>query len=165
MPTEKIPRHRIRAHYEHLSEFERGRIIGLKRGGLANRRIARHMSRSDAAIRRCWKEARMGGQWQISASWGTSFIVINHQTNGPHTSVHHDHSQTADRAKFTFVSTPTPSIVFGDESRFHLCPDDHRRRVWRRPGQRADPAFTIERHAGPQPGVMVWGTVSFETSE
>ncbi|GFV72778.1 histone-lysine N-methyltransferase SETMAR [Trichonephila clavipes] len=28
--TEKMPRRRIRAHYEHLSEFERGRIIGLK---------------------------------------------------------------------------------------------------------------------------------------
>ncbi|GFW99745.1 uncharacterized protein TNCV_3419751 [Trichonephila clavipes] len=32
-------------------------------------------------------------------------------------------------------------IVFSDESRFQLCPDDHRRRVWRRPGQRVDPTF------------------------
>ncbi|GFV23737.1 transposable element Tc1 transposase [Trichonephila clavipes] len=35
-------------------------------------------------------------------------------------------------------------IVFSDELR--LCPDDHRRRIWRRPRQRADPAFTIARH-------------------
>ncbi|GFV96876.1 hypothetical protein TNCV_4350891 [Trichonephila clavipes] len=28
--TEKMPRRRIRAHYKHLSEFERGLIIGLK---------------------------------------------------------------------------------------------------------------------------------------
>ncbi|GFU49632.1 hypothetical protein TNCV_4143991 [Trichonephila clavipes] len=28
--TEKMPRHRIRAHYEQLSEFERGCITGLK---------------------------------------------------------------------------------------------------------------------------------------
>ncbi|GFT40434.1 hypothetical protein TNCV_1646361 [Trichonephila clavipes] len=49
--TEKMPRRRIRAHYEQLSEFERGRIIGLEEAGWANRRIARHMGRSDAAIR------------------------------------------------------------------------------------------------------------------
>ncbi|GFX49555.1 hypothetical protein TNCV_4901971 [Trichonephila clavipes] len=28
--SKKRPRRRIRAHYEHFSEFERGRIIGLK---------------------------------------------------------------------------------------------------------------------------------------
>ncbi|GFW85189.1 transposable element Tc1 transposase [Trichonephila clavipes] len=50
-----------------------------------------------------------------------------------------------------------------DESHFHLCPDDHRRRIWRQPGQRADPAFTIARHTGPQLGVMIWGTISIET--
>ncbi|GFV69735.1 regulator of G-protein signaling 7 [Trichonephila clavipes] len=37
-----------------LSDFERGRVIGLKESGWTNRRIVRHMSRSDAAIRRCW---------------------------------------------------------------------------------------------------------------
>ncbi|GFV40487.1 hypothetical protein TNCV_4643831 [Trichonephila clavipes] len=36
-----------------------------------------------------------------------------------------------------------------------LCPDDDRRRVWRRPGKRADPAFTSVRHTGPQPGFMI----------
>ena len=51
-----MPRRRIRAHYEQLSEFKRGRVIGLKDAGWANWRIARHMGRSDAAIRRCWQE-------------------------------------------------------------------------------------------------------------
>ncbi|GFW68594.1 transposable element Tc1 transposase [Trichonephila clavipes] len=54
-------------------------------------------------------------------------------------------------------------IVFSDKSRFQLCPDDHRRRVWRPPEQRADPAFTIIRHTGPQPAVMVWGAISFDS--
>ncbi|GFU50147.1 transposable element Tc1 transposase [Trichonephila clavipes] len=53
-------------------------------------------------------------------------------------------------------------IVFSDKSRFDLCPDDHQRRVWRRPGQRADPAFTIARRTGPQPAVIVSGAISFE---
>ncbi|GFW18538.1 uncharacterized protein TNCV_1221991 [Trichonephila clavipes] len=42
--------------------------------------------------------------------------------------------------------------VFSDEYCFQLCP---RRRVWRRPGQNADPAFNIARHTGPQLGVIV----------
>ncbi|GFT23020.1 transposable element Tc1 transposase [Trichonephila clavipes] len=54
-------------------------------------------------------------------------------------------------------------IVFSGDSRFQLCPYDHRRRVWRRSGQRADPAFTIARHTGPQPGIMVWGATSFNS--
>ncbi|GFX90893.1 HTH_Tnp_Tc3_2 domain-containing protein [Trichonephila clavipes] len=40
-----------------------------------------------------------------------------------------------------------------DESHFKLCPDDHRRRVRRRPGQRAGPVFPITYHTGPPPGV------------
>ncbi|GFU00736.1 transposable element Tc1 transposase [Trichonephila clavipes] len=50
-------------------------------------------------------------------------------------------------------------IVFSDESRFHLCPDDHRRRVWRRPGWRADPAFTIVHPTGPQQEAMYPGLI------
>ncbi|GFU71554.1 transposable element Tc1 transposase [Trichonephila clavipes] len=36
-----------------------------------------------------------------------------------------------------------------------MCPDDHQRRVWKRPRKRADPAFPIARHVRPQPGVML----------
>ncbi|GFW82604.1 transposable element Tc1 transposase [Trichonephila clavipes] len=50
-----------------------------------------------------------------------------------------------------------------DESRFQLCPDDHRRRVWRPPGKRTNPVFTIALHTGRQPGVMVWGPISFDS--
>ncbi|GFV59868.1 transposable element Tcb1 transposase [Trichonephila clavipes] len=46
-------------------------------------------------------------------------------------------------------------MVVSDESRFHLCPDDHRRQVWRRSGYRDYPAFPIARHTGSQQGVMV----------
>ncbi|GFV04107.1 uncharacterized protein TNCV_917281 [Trichonephila clavipes] len=96
-----MARHRIRAHYEQLSTFERGRIIGLKEAGWTNRRIARHMERIDAAIRRCWQGWVDNGRFQ-----------------------HHDGRNYAD---WRF-------IMFSDEFRFQLCPDDHRRRVWRRPG-------------------------------
>ncbi|GFX02595.1 HTH_Tnp_Tc3_2 domain-containing protein [Trichonephila clavipes] len=59
-----MPRRRIRAHYEQLSEFERICIIGLKEGGWTNWTIARHMSRSDVAIRKCWQEKVKNGRFQ-----------------------------------------------------------------------------------------------------
>ncbi|GFX67347.1 uncharacterized protein TNCV_720111 [Trichonephila clavipes] len=114
-----MPRRRIRTHYEQLSEFETGRIIGLKDGGWANRRIACHIGRSEVAIRRFWQEWVDNGRFR-----------------------RHD--------------------GFSDEYPFHLCPDDHRRCVWRRPRQRANPTFTIARHTGPQTGVMDWGVISFD---
>ncbi|GFV38350.1 uncharacterized protein TNCV_3633571 [Trichonephila clavipes] len=53
--------------------------------------------------------------------------------------------------------------VFSDESLFKLCPDDHRRRVWKRSGRCADPTFNITRHAGFQLGVLVRGAISFNS--
>ncbi|GFU63541.1 uncharacterized protein TNCV_1000921 [Trichonephila clavipes] len=62
--TETMPHRGILAHYEQLSEFERGCIIELKEAGLVNQKIARHMGRSDAAIRRCWQELVENGRFQ-----------------------------------------------------------------------------------------------------
>ncbi|GFV21518.1 transposable element Tc1 transposase [Trichonephila clavipes] len=53
----------------------------------------------------------------------------------------------------------TGRIVFRDETHLKLCHDEHRRRVWRRPVQRTDPAFTIAGHTGPQQGVMYPGLI------
>ncbi|GFW92083.1 transposable element Tc1 transposase [Trichonephila clavipes] len=55
------------------------------------------------------------------------------------------------------------SIVFSDESRFQICPNDHQKRDWRRPGWSTDPAFTIAGHTGPLPGIMVWSAISFDS--
>ncbi|GFU98625.1 hypothetical protein TNCV_3654561 [Trichonephila clavipes] len=57
----------IRAHYEQMSEFERGRIIEPKEAGWTNRRIAHHMGRSDVAIRRCWQEWVENGSVMMAA--------------------------------------------------------------------------------------------------
>ncbi|GFV36471.1 HTH_Tnp_Tc3_2 domain-containing protein [Trichonephila clavipes] len=59
-----MPRREIRAHYEQLPEIERSRIIELKEVGLANRRIVRHLGRSDAANRRYWQEWVENGRFQ-----------------------------------------------------------------------------------------------------
>ncbi|GFX92449.1 HTH_Tnp_Tc3_2 domain-containing protein [Trichonephila clavipes] len=59
-----MPHRRIRANYEQLSEFEIDPIIRLREGGWANRRIAGHMGRRDAAIRRYWQEWVHNGRFQ-----------------------------------------------------------------------------------------------------
>ncbi|GFW85508.1 hypothetical protein TNCV_145531 [Trichonephila clavipes] len=48
-------------------------------------------------------------------------------------------------------------------NRFSLSADDHRTRVWRRTGQRSDPAFIVERHTAISQGVRVWGAISWDT--
>ncbi|GFW71482.1 HTH_Tnp_Tc3_2 domain-containing protein [Trichonephila clavipes] len=53
-------------------------------------------------------------------------------------------------------------VIFSDESRFSLSADDHRTRVWRRTGQRSDPAFIVERHTAISQGVTVWGAISWD---
>ncbi|GFV68034.1 HTH_Tnp_Tc3_2 domain-containing protein [Trichonephila clavipes] len=220
-----MPRRRIRVHYEQLSECERGRIVGLKEAGWANRRITRHMGRSDAAIRRrCWQEWMDSCRFhhhdgrdrqRATADWEDRLIVISAVT-APDSSVstitrvtrirvstitierrlikrnlhlyrplRHlplmpAHCQACGGAR-KFSVTPLchallqwylarpgwnqadwGRIVFSDGSRLQLCSDDHRRRVWRRPGQRADPTFTIARHTGHKQGVLVWGAISFD---
>ena len=50
-------------------------------------------------------------------------------------------------------------IVFSDESRFQLCPDDHRRRVWRRTGQRGILLSLL--HATPALNKALWSGVPF----
>ncbi|GFT31658.1 transposable element Tc1 transposase [Trichonephila clavipes] len=83
--------------------------------------------------------------------------------NPPYFHTHHKyHGNIPEACLLLHLEDFESTQVFSDESHFQLCPDDPRRCVWRRPGQRADPAFTIARHTDPQPGLMVWGAISFD---
>ncbi|UYV62024.1 hypothetical protein LAZ67_1007530 [Cordylochernes scorpioides] len=194
---------KIRAHYEHMSEFETGRAIGLKEAGWSNRLIVRHLCRSDAAIRRCWQKLVNNGRLQrqdgsgrpratteredraivriavaapestlttIQRVTGTqvSKMTINRRLRErnlrarrplrclPLTPVHRQVRLQWCRERSTWNCADWGRIVFSDESRFLLCPDDRRKR-------RVDPGLTVEHHTGPQQGVMVWGAISFDS--
>ncbi|GFV78958.1 hypothetical protein TNCV_4347171 [Trichonephila clavipes] len=43
-----------RREYEHLSEFEKGRIIKMREAIWSAQRVAREVSRSDLTVRRFW---------------------------------------------------------------------------------------------------------------
>ncbi|GFU30447.1 HTH_Tnp_Tc3_2 domain-containing protein [Trichonephila clavipes] len=119
------------------------------------------MGRSDAAIRRCWQEWMDSGRFQhhdersqprATADREDRLIVRSAVTASDSllSTIRHD------KCPSCWNHAEWRRIVFRDESCFQLRPDDNRRRVWRLPGQRADPAFTIAHHTGPQPGVMIW---------
>ncbi|PRD28299.1 UNVERIFIED_CONTAM: hypothetical protein NCL1_32776 [Trichonephila clavipes] len=46
----------FRSQYEQLSQFERGRIIGMMEAGWSARRVARQLGRSDCVVKRCWDQ-------------------------------------------------------------------------------------------------------------
>ncbi|GFX34423.1 hypothetical protein TNCV_3656611 [Trichonephila clavipes] len=51
-----MPLRRNRRQYEQLTDFDRGRIIGLREAGWSNRRIGRPLGRSDMVVLRCWQQ-------------------------------------------------------------------------------------------------------------
>ncbi|GFS99048.1 HTH_Tnp_Tc3_2 domain-containing protein [Trichonephila clavipes] len=100
----------------------------MKEGCWANRRIARHMVRSDAAIRRCWQEWVDKGIFQLQDGSGRSRATADRQdrlifrlavteldaslltvrrTTRTRLSIMTIHRRL-DRAKFTLVPTATP---------------------------------------------------------
>ncbi|GFX53586.1 transposable element Tcb1 transposase [Trichonephila clavipes] len=205
---------RNRRQYEQLTDFDRGRIIGLREAGWSNRRIGRHLGRSDMVVTRCWQQwitegrvYRRGGSGRPRNTNDREDRAIRRvATSAPTTSLasiqrhlppsrHPVPSRETIRRRLTEVGlrsrrplrrlpltphhrqcrldfcrpratwsvTDWRRVIFSDESQFSLSADDHRTRVWRRTGQRSDPAFIVERHTAISQGVTVWGAISWDT--
>ncbi|GFY24986.1 transposable element Tcb2 transposase [Trichonephila clavipes] len=180
-----MPLRRNRRQYEQLTDFDRGRIIGLREAGWSNRRIGRHLGRSDMVVARCWQQwitegrvYRRGGSGRPRNTNDREDRAIRRvATSAPTTSLasiqrhlppsrHPVPSRETIRRRLTEVglrSRHWSRVIFSDESRFSLSADDHRTRVWRRSGQRSDPTFIVERHTAISQGVTVWGAISWDT--
>ncbi|GFW00494.1 HTH_Tnp_Tc3_2 domain-containing protein [Trichonephila clavipes] len=210
----RIPLRRNRRQYEQLTDFDRGRIIGLREVGWSNRRIGRHLGWSDMVVARCWQQwitegrvYRRGGSGRPRNTNDREDRAIRRvATSAPTTSLasiqrhlppsrlpvpsretirrrlievglrsrrplrrlpltpHHRQCRLDFcRPRATWSVTDWRRVIFSDESRFSLSADDHRTRVWRRTGQRSDPAFIVERHTAISQGVTVWGAISWDT--
>ncbi|GFV01374.1 HTH_Tnp_Tc3_2 domain-containing protein [Trichonephila clavipes] len=194
-----------------LGEFK---IMSLREAGWSNRRIGRHLGRSDMVVARCWQQwitegrvYRRGGSGRPRNTNDREDRAIRRvATSAPTTSLasiqrhlppsrHSVPSRETIRRRLTEVGlrsrrplrrlpltphhrqcrldfcrpratwsvTDWRRVIFSDESRFSLSADDHRTRVWRRTGQRSDPAFIVERHTAISQGVTVWGAISWDT--
>ncbi|UYV63509.1 Transposase [Cordylochernes scorpioides] len=124
---------------------------------------------------------RTGGQSDCqNGCHSTGFDVIYHPitisrrlvTNGLHscrplrrlTSTPPNRRQRLEwcRARSTWM-TEWHRVVFSDESRFCLSSDSRRVRVWRRRGERSNPAAIVERPTVRQRGIMVWGAIAYDS--
>lgn len=57
-----MPRVRQCGNYRQLSEFDRGRIVGLREGGFSYREIANRLNRNQSTIMRCYQSWTRDGQ-------------------------------------------------------------------------------------------------------
>ncbi|GFY08271.1 transposable element Tc1 transposase [Trichonephila clavipes] len=57
-----MPRRRKGVKFEQISEFERGRIVGLREAGLSYRAVAARVQRNSSTIMRVWKQWTDEGQ-------------------------------------------------------------------------------------------------------
>ncbi|GFT72774.1 transposable element Tc1 transposase [Trichonephila clavipes] len=163
----RMPLRRNRRQYEQLTDFDRGRIIGLREAGWSNRRIGRHLGRSDMVVARCWQQwitegrvYRRGGhpvpsretiRRRLTEVGLRSRRPLRRLPLTPH---HRQCRLDFCRPRATWSVTDWRRVIFSDESRFSLSADDHRTRVWRRTGQRSDPAFIVERHTAISQGAI-----------
>ncbi|GFX88400.1 transposable element Tcb1 transposase [Trichonephila clavipes] len=161
-----MPLRRNRRQYEQLTDFDRDRIIGLREAGWSNRRIGRHLGRSDMVVARCWQQwitevpSRETIRRRLTEVGLRSRRPLRRLPLTPH---HRQCRLDFCRPRATWSVTDWRHVVFSDESRFSISADDHHTRVWRRSGQRSDPAFIVERHTAISQGVTVWGAISWDT--
>ncbi|GFW92946.1 HTH_Tnp_Tc3_2 domain-containing protein [Trichonephila clavipes] len=136
-----MPLRRNRRQYEQLTDFDRGLIIGLREAGWSNRRIGRHLGRSDMVVARCWQQ------------WITE--VPSRET------IRRRLTEVGLRSRRPLRRLPlTPHhrqcrLDFADPPPLSSCD--------RLETQRSDPAFIVKRHTAISQGATVWGAISWDT--
>ncbi|GFX98372.1 transposable element Tcb1 transposase [Trichonephila clavipes] len=159
-----MPLRRFQRQYEQRSQFERGRIIGMKEAGAGW--SARRPTASSAAI-----------QTQVAPSRGThvsSRTIRRHLAEEhlgsrcplrvlPLTSSHRRLRLECCSARRNWTTAEWNHVVFSDEARFNLSSDDNRVRVWRPCGECLNTAFDLQKHTAPTVGVIVWGDIAYNT--
>ncbi|GFY22256.1 transposable element Tcb2 transposase [Trichonephila clavipes] len=130
-----MPLHSLRTENEQLSQFERGRIIGMMEAEWSARRVARQLGRSDCVVRRCWDQ------------WIRGMSSTRRPSSGRP-------RQTSHREDTTSSSLATNPVRISDANRV---------RVWKPRGDAfiIYPAFALERHTAPTAGVMVLGVFAY----
>ncbi|UYV77339.1 hypothetical protein LAZ67_15000549 [Cordylochernes scorpioides] len=183
-----MPGHRKRRQFKQTGAFTRGMVIGLKRAGWSIRQIAADTHLGASTVHRLWRRWLEQGNVAIYRNVGatrvTSARVDRHHSistrtisrrlvaNGLHscrplrrlplTPPNRRQRLEWCRARSTWM-TEWHRVVFSDESRFCLSSDSRRVRVWRRRGERSNPAAIVERPTVRQREIMVWGAIAYDS--
>ncbi|UYV71204.1 hypothetical protein LAZ67_8002157 [Cordylochernes scorpioides] len=180
-----MPGHRKRRQFKQTDAFTRGMVIGLKRAGnvAIYRNVGATRVTSASVDRRILRQAVAAPQATCTAilqhvqdtldhSISTRTISRRLVANGLHscrplrrlplTPPNRRQRLEWCRARSTWM-TEWHRVVFSDESRFCLSSDSRRVRVWRRRGERSNPAAIVERPTVRQRGIMVWGAIAYDS--
>ncbi|GBN26918.1 hypothetical protein AVEN_111680-1 [Araneus ventricosus] len=65
-----MPFRRRRSHYQQLTEFERGRVLGLRESGFSFRDIAERLGRNVSTVHDCWQQWSREGSASIRPGYG-----------------------------------------------------------------------------------------------
>ncbi|GFT06549.1 transposable element Tc1 transposase [Trichonephila clavipes] len=178
-----MPRRRKRAKFEQISEFERGRIVGLRVAELSYRAVAARVQRNSSTIMRVSKQWTDEGRTARKSGSGPRNVTSAHDGRRLVRMAQTDRTASSRQlvAQWStatgFLSRKTiaacgynvhrswradwQQVVFSDESRFNLWHHDGRIRVRRYAGERHIPECIIERHSGRTPGIMIWGAIAY----
>ncbi|UYV63353.1 hypothetical protein LAZ67_2003826 [Cordylochernes scorpioides] len=175
-----MPGHRKRRQFKQTDAFTRGMVIGLKRAGwnvgatrVTSARVDRRILRQAVAAPQATCTAILQHvQDTLDHSISTRTISRRLVANGLHscrplrrlplTPPNRRQRLKWCRARSTWM-TEWHRVVFSDESRFCLSSDSRRVRVWRRRGERSNPAAIVERPTVRQRGIMVWGAIAYDS--
>ncbi|UYV85013.1 hypothetical protein LAZ67_X004252 [Cordylochernes scorpioides] len=172
-----MPGHRKRRQFKQTDAFTRGMVIGLKRAGWSIRQIAADTHLGASTVHRLWRRWLEQGNVAIYRNVGATRVTsarvdrrIRRQAvaapQATCTAILQHVQDTLDHS----ISTRTISrrlVANGlhscHESRFCLSSDSRRVRVWRRRGERSNPAAIVERPTVRQRGIMVWGAIAYDS--
>ncbi|GFY17891.1 transposable element Tcb2 transposase [Trichonephila clavipes] len=186
-----MPLRLFRRQYEQLSQFERGRIIGMMEALWSARRVVHQLGRFNCVVRRRYLHTQRPGSGrprqtncredrhiaQVAPSLGaavSSRTIRRRLAEGhlrsqrplrvlPLTPTHQCLRLECCRARENWTAAEWNQVVFSDESRFNLSSDDNRVRVGSPRGKRLNPSFALQRHTAPTGGVLVWGVIAYNT--
>ncbi|UYV73395.1 hypothetical protein LAZ67_10003030, partial [Cordylochernes scorpioides] len=183
--------HRKRRQFKQTDAFTRGMVIGLKRAGWSIRQIAADTHLGASTVHRLWRRWLEQGnvaiyrnvgatrvtsarvdrrilRQAVAAAQATCTAILQHVQD---TLDHSISTRTISRrlvANGLHSCRPlrrlplTPPNRRQHESRFCFSSDSRRVRVWRRRGERSNPAAIVERPTVRQRGIMVWGAIAYD---
>ncbi|GFW90762.1 transposable element Tcb1 transposase [Trichonephila clavipes] len=175
-----MPGKHARRHFSQSSEFERGLIIAMRtasrRAALLARWIVRsvpleivgsstregtHVGKTGSGETR--KTTRREDQRIMRQALVDPTEQILNPSALPLTPEHRQLRLQWCQARSMWDVADWQKAVFSDESRFVLGTDDNRVWVWRRPGERYNSPRTVLCHTARTAGVMVWGTIAYDS--
>ncbi|GFT07891.1 transposable element Tcb1 transposase [Trichonephila clavipes] len=167
---------RNKEKFQQLTEFERGRIIGLREGGFSYHAIGARVQRNSSTVKRVWKQHRQAPNnlknWQLAARWSTAIGGLMSASSIRRRLLHRGLSVRVHLCRIPLTANHQwlrlqwahehrawqadwHQVVFSDESRFNLWDHNDLIRVRHYAGERCLPEGVIERHGDLTPGVMV----------